>query len=193
MTPLLSILTPTITDREELANKTFRDVESMCAGHPIEVLMLRDNRSLNMGEKRNALLRAASGKYVAFLDDDDEYLEAFVPLVLPELNTDVDVVTFDQEAIIDGVSGRISCRLGNHLEPWRADGVSRRPPWFWCCWRRELAAGYKVPNSFVQDGVTYHEDVLWLRHLWLEAKTESHIPKVLHRYNFSSTGTTLQK
>jgi hypothetical protein len=35
--------------------------------------------------------------------------------------------------------------------------------------------------------------VLWLRHLWAEAETEAHIPQVLHRYNFSSATTTLQK
>jgi hypothetical protein len=32
-----------------------------------------------------------------------------------------------------------------------------------------------------------------LRHLWAEAETETHIDQVLHRYQFDSAKTTLQK
>jgi len=50
-----------------------------------------------------------------------------------------------------------------------------------------LACAYAVPQ------VKRNEDILWLQHLWMEAETEAHIPQVLHRYNFSSDKTTLQK
>jgi hypothetical protein len=44
-----------------------------------------------------------------------------------------------------------------------------------------------------EHGRTHHEDVLWLRHLWVEAKTQVIIRTMLHRYNYSSETTTLQK
>lgn len=190
----LSILIPTITRRATEAERLFRHLEDRIGDRPVELLMLRDNRWQNIGEKRNQLLRAATGDYIAFLDDDDELLEGYFEQVLPATDGKADVICYDQEAIVDGARSRITCGLGNTLEPFRANAIITRPPWFWCAWKRDLAAAYRVPESFVDaNGMTHHEDVLWLRHLWVEAKTETRIPQVLHRYNFSSAKTTLQK
>lgn len=186
-TPALSVLIPTITERESEANTLFRSLETRVAGKPVELLMLRENKLCGIGEARNKLLRAAGGKYITFLDDDDLLLEGYFELVLQNIDSDKDVITYDQWAVIDGAEGRISCRLGNEHEPFRPGGVAKRPPWFWCAWRRELACAYAVPQ------VKRNEDVLWLRHLWVEAETEAHIPQVLHRYQFDSKKTTLQK
>jgi glycosyltransferase involved in cell wall biosynthesis len=190
----LSILIPTITRRSDVAERLFRSLENRIGDRPVELLMLRDNRWQNIGEKRNQLLRAATGDYIAFLDDDDLLLEGYFELVLQNVDHGADVITYDQWAVVDDMQGRINCRLGNEMEPFRPGSVTKRPPWFWCAWKRDLAAAYRVPESFVDaNGVTHHEDVLWLRHLWVEAKTEAHIPQVLHRYQFDSAKTTLQK
>ena len=189
----LSILIPTITRRADVAERLFRSLENRIGDLPVELLMLRDNRWQNIGEKRNQLLRAATGEYIAFLDDDDLLLEGYFELVLQNVDHGADVITYDQWAVVDGMEGRINCRLGQEIEPFRPGGVTKRPPWFWCAWKRDLAAAYRVPESFVDaNGVTHHEDVLWLRHLWVEAKTEAHIDQVLHRYQFDSNKTTLQ-
>jgi hypothetical protein len=185
--PELSVLIPTITEREQEANALFRSLEGRVKGRSVEILMMRDNCLSGIGEARNKLLRAAGGKYITFLDDDDALCEGYFELVLDNIRHDRDVITFDQWANVDGAEGRINCRLGHELEPFRPGSVTKRPPWFWCAWRRELACAYAVPQ------VRAREDVLWLRHLWAEAETEAHIPQVLHRYNFSSATTTLQK
>jgi glycosyltransferase involved in cell wall biosynthesis len=190
----LSILVPTITRRREEAELLFANLERRIGSRPVELLMLRDNCWQNIGEKRNQLLRAATGDYIAFLDDDDHFLEGYFELVLPATDAGADVICYDQQAIVDGVSGTIVTHLGNTMEPFKPDGITRRPPWFWCAWKRDLAAAYRVPESFVDaNGMTHHEDVLWLRHLWVEAKSQTRIDAVLHRYNFSSDKTTLQK
>lgn len=186
-TPALSVLIPTITARENEANALFRSLETRVAGKPVEIVMMRENLLCGIGEARNKLLRAAGGKYITFLDDDDLLLEGYFELVLQNIDADKDVITFDQWAVVDGVEGRINCRLGHEIEPFRPGAVTKRPPWFWCVWRRELACAYAVPQVRAQ------EDVLWLRHLWAEAEDEAHIPQVLHRYQFDSAKTTLQK
>lgn len=186
-TPALSVLIPTITEREAEANALFRSLENRVKGCKVEILMMRDNKLCGIGETRNKLLRAAGGKYITFLDDDDLLLEGYFELVLQNIDADKDVITYDQWAVVDGDEGRINCRLGHEFEPFRPGGVTKRPPWFWCVWRRELACAYAVPQVRAQ------EDVLWLRHLWAEAETEAHIPQVLHRYQFDSAKTTLQK
>jgi hypothetical protein len=191
--PRLSVLIPTITRREPQANALFRSLEERTVGLPVELLMLRDNCFQNLGEKRNQLLRAATGQYITFLDDDDEFLDGYFEQVLTATESGADVICYDQEAVINGAVGRIECALGNPIGPFVPGGTTRRPPWFWCACRRDLAAAYRVPESFVDaDGVTHHEDVLWLRHLWVEATTQTKINAVLHRYNFDSTKTTLQ-
>ena len=190
----LSILIPTITRRREEAERLFVILEQRIGYLPVELLMLRDNCWQNIGEKRNQLLRAATGDYITFLDDDDELLEGYFEHVLDAVESGSDVICYDQEAIVDGTTARIMCALGNPMMNFVPNAVVLRPPWFWCAWKRDLAAAYRVPESFVDaNGVTHHEDVLWLRHLWVEAKTETRIPVVLHRYNFSSDKTTLQK
>lgn len=190
----LSILIPTITRRRDEAERLFANLEQRIASQPVELLMLRDNCWQNIGEKRNQLLRAATGEYIAFLDDDDEFLDGYFMEVLAACKHGADVICYDQEAIVDGVSGRISTALGNPMEAFKPNGTTLRPPWFWCAWKRELAAAYRVPESFVdENGMTHHEDVLWLRHLWVEAKSQYRINSVLHRYNYSSQKTTLQQ
>jgi glycosyltransferase involved in cell wall biosynthesis len=190
----LSVLIPTITERRVAADRLFFNLEYRIGDRPVELLMLRDNRWQNIGEKRNQLLRAATGDYIVFVDDDDELLEGYFDKVLPALDSGADVICYDQEAIVDGATAKITCALGNPMMQFVPHAVIRRPPWFWCAWKRELAASYRVPESFVDaNGVTHHEDVLWLRHLWVEAKTQTRIEAVLHRYNYNSDTTTLQK
>ena len=185
--PKLSVLIPTITEREAEANALYRSLEQRVAGRDVEILMLRENLLCGIGEARNKLLRAAGGKYITFLDDDDALLDGYFTLVLAATEEDADVITYDQHAVVDGAEGRITCQLGAQLQAFRPGGVATRPPWFWCAWRRELACAYAVPQ------VRRNEDVLWLRHLWAEAETETHIDQVLHRYQFDSAKTTLQK
>jgi len=184
---LLSVLIPTITQREKEANALFRRVETITRGLPVEILALRDNKRSGIGEARNKLLRAAGGRYVMFLDDDDNIADDYFKHVLPHCCSNVDVITYDQRADVDGKIGRVECRLEHSLGPFVAGAITKRPPWFWCAWRRTLATAYAVPQ------VRSHEDVLWLRHLWSEAKSEHHIAELLHFYNFNSKTTTLQK
>ena len=186
-TPKLSVLIPTITAREAEANALFRDLEKRASGLPVEIVMLRENLLCGIGEARNKLLRASGGQWVTFLDDDDALMPDYFQRVLAATASDPDVITYDQRAFIDGVEGRIECRLGYEVEPFKPGGVTKRPPWFWCAWRRELASAYAVPQ------VRRNEDFMWLRHLWVEAQTEQHIPEVLHEYRFDSHKTTLQK
>lgn len=185
--PKLSILIPTISERTEKANRLYENLEARAAGLPVEILMLRENLLCGIGEARNMLLRASRGEYITFLDDDDCFLPGYFERVLPALDQGSDVVSYDQEAIIDGVPGLVTTLLGNPVSPFVPRGTTLRPPWFWCAWKRDLATAYAVPQ------VRRNEDVLWLRHLWAEAETETHIDAPLHLYDFRSDQTTLQK
>ena len=100
--PLLSVLIATVSERSEQANALFNRLEMQAEPHPVEILMLRDNRRSGIGEARNRLLRASSGKYVTFCDDDDDYADDYFASILPSLSQQADVITYNQRADVDG-------------------------------------------------------------------------------------------
>lgn len=178
----LSILTPAIPSRmRQLDRLTYR-INRQIADLPVEHLILVDNKRRSVGLKRDALLRAARGKYVAFVDDDDDIDWGYVTMILEATEKDPDVITFKQKASIDGVKGIIEFKLGNANEGFypEADGTVKRNAWHVCAWRRTLAILSRFPDS------NYGEDWKFAAPLCQLAKTEVHIPSVLHYYNYDS-------
>ena len=180
MNPILSILIPSVPSRLWRVNQLIAKLD-----HPqVEVLAFTDNKKRSVGAKRQALLEIARGDYVAFCDDDDTVADEYLAEILPRCESGPDVVTFEQDAEINGVHGRIifdaACRVD---EPWKAGGTARRRPWHVCAWRRSLAMEgvFKFCN--------YGEDAAWVAQVAPLAKTTLHIPKVLHYYRHSTETT----
>lgn len=181
MTPLLSVLIPSIPSRLALA----QTILAQLGDDPhVETLLFTDNKRRSVGAKRQALLDIARGDYVAFVDDDDAVAADYLAELLPRCASGPDVVTFEQEAIIEGVSGRIifdaACRLD---EPWQPGGDARRRPWHVCAWRRTLA------QQGVFTEINYGEDAAWVAQVAPLARTHLHVPKVLHIYRHSRATT----
>lgn len=184
--PRLSVLIATISQRSEEANALFNRLEAQATPYPVEILMLRDNKRSGIGDARNKLLRASSGNFITFIDDDDDFADDYFETVLPALSEQADVISYNQRADVDGAVGEVHCSLKHDNLPFVPGQITHRKPWFWCVWSRELAMSHSFPK------VNAREDVLWLRHLWADAETEIHIPKILHHYKFCSDKTTLQ-
>ena len=156
---------------------------------PVEHLVLLDNKRRTVGEKRDALLRAAKGSYVAFVDDDDDVAIDYVEEILNAINYSSpkpDVITFLQEATVNNKVGIIEFGLGNPnapfigVKPWDTPFPRiKRNAWHVCAWRRELAIQSVFPP------INYGEDWAFAGPLCEMAKTEVHIPKVLHFYRHS--------
>ena len=66
----LSILIPTLFSRKEKFCNLMTILSSQ-ANDEVEVVINRDNGEKSIGEKRNELLKEATGEYVCFVDDDD--------------------------------------------------------------------------------------------------------------------------
>lgn len=205
--PILSILTPAVPSRLPQLAKLCEEIEGQIGSLPVEHLVLLDNKRRTVGEKRDALLRMARGKYVAFVDDDDWIAEpayeraildgqgrkvamvaypgpGYVEALLAAAEQDPDVITFRQEAIINEVSGEIVFGLGNRNEPWVAGGTARRNAWHVCAWRRALAVLSKFPAT------SYGEDWAYAERLCsIPGLRAVHVDKVLHRYIHSAETT----
>lgn len=180
----LSILIPSIPTRFGSAIALYNSLLSMVGDKAIEILMLTDNKHRSIGAKREALKNASQGKYFAFCDDDDQLLS------LEEIYTatfsDTDVISFNAECTNgDGSTYIVTQQLGNHIEHNTENGRyidCKRPPFTNCAWHCSFKR-FKFPD------VSYAEDWGFIEKCLKHAVNETHIDKVLFRYNFNQAIT----
>lgn len=67
-----------------------------------ELLIELDNKEKTIGHKRNNLLGAASGEYIAFVDDDDLVSATYVSQILASCRHHPDCIGFRVKRLVDG-------------------------------------------------------------------------------------------
>jgi len=163
----------------------------------VEILSILDNKSMTIGRKRQLLHHIAQGKYTAIIDDDDDVTSDYVKEVTDAIikHDGVDVICYDQEAIIDGVSFLISTDITHPMHPFdqlpqtpldsKVNRIPcRRPPWHLCAWRTDLARKAHFGDSFSGEDALFVESVIPL------TKTQHKINKMLHIYRWSPSATS---
>jgi glycosyltransferase involved in cell wall biosynthesis len=193
-----SILMLSIPERIDSMKKAVQHLQEQAdalgQGKAVEILVLLDNRSKTIADKRNDLLRSARGKYIAFLDDDDAVSKDYMSKILAAIDSNnVDCITFNQWCSIDGEPMDVEFGIGNpHGQMWRDEdgflGDIKRPPYHMCVWRREIAQSEEFVQSYSEAGQS-SEDIDWLMRLYPKVQTEYHIPDSLHGYIWSSKTT----
>lgn len=187
--PLLSILTPSVPERmDSCLKKLMSKVNSQIGNLNVEHLVFLDNRKRSIGLKRDTLVKMAKGKYMAFVDDDDDISEDYVSSLVEAINDSqgVDVITFKQKCLVnDNEPSTIIFSLKHSTnEDYFPGGDIKRIPFHMCAWKSELAQNYNFNDS------NYGEDWFWIEQLIKVAKTEYHIDKILHTYIYSDSTTT---
>lgn len=191
---ILSILTPAVPSRLERLGELCRQLAVQIGSQPVEHLVLLDNKRRTVGEKRDALLRSARGQYVAFVDDDDWVSDDYVDRILEAVrngDSPPDVITFLQQATVNGATGTIEFRLGHPNESFTPSlhhsitpTFIKRNAWHVCAWRRSLAILSHFPAT------NYGEDWAWAAPLCrLPNLREVHIPAILHHYQHDARTT----
>lgn len=191
---LFSVLVLTIPSRVEKywmplyahLEKQINDI-----GAKVEVLTLADNKAMTIGEKRQALLDISRGKWVGFLDDDDWVADDYlVSLQKAMQERPADVITFEQDCIVNNDKFKVNFRVGNPHEPYVANSgqtLIRRPPYHMCFWHRKIAKNVKFRPS------SYGEDLDWISRMLPYVTSETHLDKVLHYYRYSdATSESIQ-
>jgi len=195
---LISILILSIPSRTESVTALMKKLEGQLGNRrSVEILVLTDNRSQSISEKRNVLLRAARGQFVCFMDDDDGIANDYIDQLLNAIqkNPSVDCISFNQFCSLDGEPMNVEFGIGNpHGQLWRTQermlGDIKRPPYHMCLWRREIAQSEEFRPMYGANGQSYGEDFDWLVRLYPKVQTEHHIDSPLHMYVYNSKTTT---
>jgi glycosyltransferase involved in cell wall biosynthesis len=186
-TPLLSVLIPSLPSRAgRFLAPLLRSLDAQIDDPAeVEVLTLMDNRRRSIGEKRNLLLDMASGRYSAFVDDDDRVEATYVSAILEAIRAqpDADVICFD--VWVNGYhrlgytppEGML-CRYGIGFEDRNEAHMFTRRPNHLMVYRTRLARAVRFPH------VSHGEDSEWARLVSARIRREARIERVLYYYDF---------
>ena len=182
----LSILTPAITERinslEVLRNEIAR--QALPFGGQVEHIIDLDERGQSkIGAKRTRLLNAANGEYIAFCDDDDFIKPDYISRIMEAISIGVDLVTFRQEAYINGVEYLIEFGAHYSNEDLQHGAITRRSPFHVCVWKREIILDILFPS------INYGEDWEWAKEAISRVRSYLFIPEILHEYHYSDETT----
>lgn len=181
MSPVFSVLIPAIFERLDRLKKLVAELESQITAANftcVEIVSVVDNRMVTVGEKRQTVLNASHGDYVAFVDDDDWVAETYIADIVSAVREHpVDVITFDNISWIeDHDPVTITMHLKDENQQVSFPGGARRAAWHTCAWKSTLAKAATFPK------INYGEDWQWAEQLNKAAVTEHHIDKPLHHY-----------
>ena len=186
----LSICICTIPGREsslaqlnlKISNQISNGYKDVC-----ELLYLGDNRSMTLGTKRNRLKQIARGKYIIYVDDDDDVSDDYVQKLVEATYTDVDVITIESK--VTGVYDNVSYNCKFDLEIlYNFDDHCNKT--YWRIPNHICAIKADVYKSIPHPDITWGEDeaIKWL--VKANCKTQYHIDSQLYHYKFDPINTS---
>lgn len=180
----LSVLIPSIPERlldlRSLINTYKGYIERYHRTGEVEIISLCDNKMRTIGRKRTDLINLAMGDYVVMSDEDDFLTEKYFELIFIEIEKGVDVITYNQLARINHEYSIVHFAHNNPVEDFNKSGITRRPAWHCCTWRREIVKDIKFEEK------NWGEDHVFQELANKEAKTSSHLPEICHVYQHDS-------
>lgn len=182
----LSILICSLPDRAFFLLKLLNILNPQIVNKPVELLILTDNKTMKIGEKRNKLIEMAKGKYITFIDDDDIIEPDYVENILSKIQYDPDCIVYDVFVRMNGVDDRL-CKYGHEFQNINTSLCYFRYPNHLMVHKKENIKNIK----FLE--VNFGEDNEWATRITPTIKRQERIYKVLYRYEYSSTTSQAKK
>jgi glycosyltransferase involved in cell wall biosynthesis len=152
---------PTIDGRKEqfsrLYEKLGKQIAENSLSSEVEILYFLDNKEHSLGFKRNKLIEMAKGRFVAFVDDDDDVSEDYVSLICRaiEENPDIDCIGIKGIITFAGKNPRVFIHSLKYRKYFSKGGIYFRPPYHLNPIKREIACKYQFED------ISYSEDIDW--------------------------------
>lgn len=185
---VLSILIATTPDRKEMTDALIERLEAQrefihrnWLSGEIEIVVDDSKRfldgGLSIGKKREALVQRAQGKYLCFLDSDEEIAGNYLQVLVKLAETRADVLTFKSFANLDDYWCVVDMSLQyKENEETSHDKICKRPPWHICPVKSHLAKVHKFED------VNYSEDFEWMGRVLKGCSSEAKSDAVIHMY-----------
>ena len=187
----LSILICSIPRRLEMLETLINGPLRFAQQHRhVEVLWLGDNKRRSIGAKRNALLSIAQGDFFAFIDDDDDVEQDYLPSILAAIedNPDADCIVFDTITYNGDTGTKKRNKVGKEYGRTETADLVTCPPTHTMVWRTSLIApvqdcGKNILRHEFKD-ISQGEDVDWVDRVVPLIKKQVRIDKVLYHYHY---------
>jgi len=191
---LLSILIPTVVGREAELHRITKKIsgfgftdEDMFTGRAgvyfgeCQLYIIKDNKEMTIGEKRDQLYNAAEGLFSWQIDEDDDIADNAIQLILEDIksNPEIPCIAFRERCMMNGVykSSNHSIRYSQWMD--NQDGFDYvRSPFYKDVIRTDIAKSVPFPK------IRYNEDEQWAKALYPKLTSEIHIDQELYYYNY---------
>jgi hypothetical protein len=185
---LLSILIPSIPERLTNLQVKIAEYEALIDKYglngKVEIVSVCDNKTRSIGQKRTDLIRLSQGRYVVMTDDDaDRLTRRYFENIEEAIAHDPDVITYFQFARINDDYTFVDFGLNHPVEYQRHMGITLRPAWHCCTWRREIVESLSFANT------NYGEDHDFALAANALATEEYKIHDICHVYEHDSDKT----
>jgi len=185
---ILSVLIATTQDRKEITQSLIDRLEvqrefihrNWLSGH-VEIVVDDSKRfldgGLSIGKKREALVQRAQGRYLCFLDSDEDIAGNYLQTIVKLSETKADVLTFRSLANLDDFWCLIDMSLDNKENEQANPGkICKRMPWHVCAVKSHLAKIHQFEDS------NYGEDWTWFEKVLKGCTSEAKSDAIIHMY-----------
>ena len=177
----LTILILSLANRLDTLSKLYKSLQKQIINHSVQIIYLGDNKSMSVGEKRNAAMKLVNGRYFCFIDDDDGVSPDYVQQIFNQMDGDPEVITFNYIKTTNGNDERLHKYFYQntraiYLAPNRE--YYKVLPNHLCVWRKDVVT-VDFPNKSLK------EDHEWAELMDGKYDKVHNIDKVLYYYNYS--------
>lgn len=145
----------------------------------VQILSLCDTKDISVGEKRNILLNQSNGRYVCFIDDDDEISPDYLIKIISALESNADVITFCGDYVENNLRTAFSISMV-HRGNFNDSNIFYRLPNHLCPVKREIALSCLFTHK------NYGEDSDYAEKINQHIKNEFHIQEKLYFYLYNA-------
>lgn len=175
----LSILICTIPERKSSFNKLYAKIINQTLNKDVEVLYNDLARgAITIGEKRNILLNESKGRYICYVDDDDDVSDDYIEQILNAIKEKPDCVGFEIECNMDGKIYLAASSIKYNWEENKYKYKYVRSIYHKTPVLRSIALKAMFPDK------SFGEDYEYSMRIKSDLKKEVFINKVLYFYNY---------
>ncbi len=149
-----------VPDYDSMFNAFLHTEGSSFSDIGVEILVDADDKQLSTGEKRNNLLARATGRWCAFVDDDDMVSHDYVKNILVALNSEPDVVGIEGLLFYRGNPGKLFVHSLAVKSWFEKDSVYYRNPNHLNPIKRELAIKAGFPDATMGEDHEFSKKIL---------------------------------